>query len=58
MDYRNWKNAVLLKNQSLKSSKTLDSKVLEKILNLKNSMNKLRTNYEGYLITYNMISKY
>jgi hypothetical protein len=21
-------------------------------------MNKLRTNYEGYLITYNMISKY
>nr|QVG61570.1 hypothetical protein [Rhizoctonia sp.] len=57
LDYRDWKKAILLKIEGQKITRSLSIEILEKINELKNGMNSLRTNYEGYILTNEMITK-
>ena len=57
LDYRDWKKAILLKKEGQNISRSLSIKTLEKINEIKNGMNALRTNYEGYILTNDMVTK-
>lgn len=58
LNYNDWKKAINLKFNSLKTGKSIDPIVYQKILNIKNNMNNNRTNFDNYLINVSMISKY
>jgi LAGLIDADG endonuclease len=57
LNYRDWKKAILLKKIAKENSCSLNMETFNKIINIKNSMNDLRTNYEGYTISRDMVTK-
>lgn len=57
LNYRDWKKAILLKIESQKSNRSLSISTLEAINEIKNGMNSLRTNYDGYILTNEMVTK-
>lgn len=58
LDYRDWKKAILLKKEGQEITRSLSIETLEKINEIKNGMNAFsRTNYEGYILTNDMITK-
>lgn len=57
LNFRDWKKAIFLKKIAKENSWYLDNIIYTKIIDIKNSMNKLRTNYDGYIISSNMITK-
>lgn len=61
LDYRDWRIAVLLKKNSAASNKSYFSiapETFNKIVKMKENMNRNRTNFDGYKISYLMISNY
>jgi len=58
LNFKDWKKAINLKFNSKKKSRSLDNITFQKIIDIKNNMNNLRTNFDNYLITENMVSKY
>jgi len=61
LDYRDWRIAVLLKKNSATSNKSYFSiapETFNKIVKIKENMNRNRTNFDGYKISYLMISNY
>ena len=59
LNYRDWRKAIFLKklDQEAQSARSLSIETLNTIANIKKGMNDLRTNYEGYILTHNMIFK-
>jgi len=57
LNYRDWRKAIILKKLGLEESRSLSIKTFNKIVDLKNGMNNLRTNYEGYLLSNGMVNK-
>lgn len=57
LDYRDWKKAILLKISGQKNTRSLSIEILEKINEIKNGINSFRTNYEGYILTNEMVTK-
>jgi len=57
LNYRDWRKAILLKKLELEESRSLSINTFNKILDLKNGMNNLRTNYEGYILSNDMVNK-
>ncbi len=57
LNYRDWRKAILLKKLDQEKNRSLSIETFKKIANIKKGMNNLRTNYEGYILTHNMISK-
>jgi hypothetical protein len=55
LNYKDWKNAILLKNLTTSSNKDT---IFNQITEIKNGMNNSRTNFKGYSVTSDMISKY
>jgi LAGLIDADG endonuclease/Cytochrome b/b6/petB len=58
LNFKDWKKAIILKFNSKKNNRSIDNITFKKILDIKNNMNNLRTNFDNYIITDNMISKY
>jgi LAGLIDADG endonuclease/Cytochrome b/b6/petB len=58
LNFKDWKEAIILKNNSKKNSRSIDNISFQKILLIKNNMNNFRTNFDNYLITSDMVSKY
>ena len=58
LNYRDWRKAILLKKLLKENSRSLSTSIFNEILELKNSMNNLRTDYEGYIISSEMINKH
>ena len=61
LDYRDWRIAVLLKKNSAASNKSYFSiapETFNKIVKMKENINRNRTNFDGYKISYLMISNY
>ena len=65
LDYRDWRIAVLLKQNSAFSSFflykqkiSISPETFNKIVKIKESINSNRTNFDGYNISHSMISKY
>lgn len=65
LDYKDWKEAIYLKfnsNTLIKGNsnykRIIDNTTYKKILNIKSNMNKLRTNFDNYIISRNFITKY
>jgi hypothetical protein len=57
LNYRDWKKAISLKIESQKITRSISILTLEKITEIKNGMNSLRTNYDGYILTNEMVTK-
>ncbi len=57
LNYEDWKKAILLKNLDLKNSISISINTLNKIIEIKNSMNNFRISYRGYILTDDMITK-
>jgi len=57
LNYRDWIKAIILKKLGLEESRSLSINTFNKIVDLKNGMNNLRTNYEGYLLSNGMVNK-
>ena len=47
-----------MKKLAQENSRSLSTSIFNEILELKNSMNNLRTDYEGYIISSEMINKH
>ena len=57
LNYRDWKKAILLKKIAKENSWSLNVDIFNKIIDIKKNMNDLRTNYDGYTISSDMVSK-
>ena len=57
LNYRDWKKAIMLKKLTQENSRSLSVDTFNKIVEIKNSINNLRTNYEDYNISNEMITK-
>jgi hypothetical protein len=61
LNYRDWRIAVLLKKNSANPNNKnifITPDTLKKIVKIKENINRNRTNFDGYKISYLMISKY
>lgn len=61
LDYREWRIAVLLKNSEKNASNkkiSITAETFIKIVKIKESINSNRTKFDGYKLSYSMISKY
>ena len=61
LDYRDWRIAVLLKKDSVASNRktvSIPTETFNKIVKIKENINSNRTNFDGYNISYSMISSY
>nr|YP_010470484.1 LAGLIDADG endonuclease [Inonotus hispidus]UVF37972.1 LAGLIDADG endonuclease [Inonotus hispidus] len=58
LNYKDWKEGVSLKKVVKEKGYKIDKNTFDKILNLKNGMNNLRTNYDDYTLTSDMVNKY
>jgi len=58
LNYRDWKEAILLKKLAKEKNNSIDINILKKIKNIKENMNELRTVFDNYFISINMVSKY
>ena len=47
-----------MKKLAQENSRSLSTSIFNEIIELKNSMNNLRTDYEGYIISSEMINKH
>ncbi len=69
LNFRDWKKAVFLKKVAInleenkaqgkgkKNTKSISPDVFQKITDIKNGMNRSRTNYEGYTLSSSMITE-
>ena len=57
LDYKDWKNAIMLKNLGKKNGQSLNTDTFLKIVDIKNNINKSRTNFEAYVLSNDMINK-
>ena len=57
LNYINWRKAIMLKKLEQENSRSLSNDTFNKIVELKNGNNTLRTNFEGYTISKDMITK-
>lgn len=57
LNYRDWRKAILLKKLEIENSRSLSIDTFNKIIDLKNGMNNLRSNYEGYILSNDMVNK-
>ena len=55
---KDWRKGVYLIKVAKEKGYKIDKATLSSILNLKNSINSLRTNSEGYTLTSDMVNKY
>nr|QKQ12919.1 cytochrome b [Sparassis crispa] len=55
LNYRDWRKAILLKKSEQVQSLSINT--FNKIVDLKKGMNNFRTNYEGYILSNDMINK-
>lgn len=58
LNYRDWKKAIFLKKVSKENNRSLDLDTLNKIIDIKKGMNDFRTNFDNYIVSSEMISKY
>jgi hypothetical protein len=61
LDYNDWKKAVLIKQSCWKENKKniqLNDEKIQQIMEIKNQINNFRSNFEGYSVNSNMISKH
>lgn len=58
LNYKDWKEGVNLKKLAKQKGYKIDKTTFEKILILKNGMDNLRTKYNDYNLTSDMINKY
>ena len=58
LNYRDWRKAILLKKLAQENSRSLSTSIFNEIIELKNSMNNLRTDYDGYILSSEMINKH
>lgn len=58
LDYKDWRKCVFLKKVAKEKGHKIDNTTLTTILTLKNRMNSLRTNYDGYTLTSGMVNKF
>lgn len=57
LDYKDWKKAIMLKKLGQQNGRSLNTDIFLKIVDIKNNINKSRTNYEGYVLSKEMINK-
>ena len=57
LNYINWRKAIMLKKLEQENSRSLSIGTLTKIVALKKGNNTLRTNFEGYTVSKDMITK-
>ena len=57
LDYKDWKRAIILKKLGQENGRSLHTNVFLKILDIKNNINKSRTNYENYVLYNDMVNK-
>ena len=58
LNYRDWRKAIILKKIAQENSRSLSTDIFNEILDIKNNMNNLRTDYSGYNLFNEMINKY
>jgi hypothetical protein len=58
LNYRDWRKAIMLKKTTTEYSRSINTEIFNKILDIKQNMNEFRTNYDGYIISSDMISKF
>lgn len=57
LDYQDWKRAIMLKKLGQINGRSLNNDIFLQIVNIKNNINKSRTNYDGYAFSNDMINK-
>jgi hypothetical protein len=57
LNYIDWRKAIMLKKLEQVKGRSLSIETFNQIVELKNSLNTLRTNYEGYTISSDIITK-
>ena len=58
LNYKDWREAILLKKVAKEKGYKIDKVIYNNILKLKNRMNNLRTSYDAYNLTKDMVNKY
>lgn len=58
LNYKDWREGVFSKKIAKEKGYKIDKITFDSILKLKNRMNSLRTNYDGYILTSDMVNKY
>ena len=58
LNYKDWREAIFLKKVAKEKGYKIDKVIYNNILKLKNRMNNLRTSYDAYNLTKDMVNKY
>ena len=57
LNYNDWRRAIMLKRLGQVNNRSLSVDVFNQIIELKNGINSLRTNYNDYTVSSNMVTK-